>query len=170
MLVIKQILGHHVWGAIWTLQYLLQAEWMKNMKLCDYPLACPPAWHTPAKAGDIPLCHLLRCGWCAGLQLIKKSSQSSFSDRQCWFNKVGRFHKGYLYISKPLSQKVIKMFGFKRSVHSMFDIIYRIEIEIVKQKQIFLSFMKNLFWIFFYEILLFPLYFPISEYSVFVQA
>lgn len=47
-------------------------------------------------------------------------------------------------ISNPVSQEVIKMFGFKRSVHSVFDIIYYMEIEIVKQKQIFLSFMKNL--------------------------
>lgn len=47
-------------------------------------------------------------------------------------------------ISNPVSQEVIEMFGFKRSVHSVFDIIYYMEIEIVKQKQIFLSFMKNL--------------------------
>lgn len=47
-------------------------------------------------------------------------------------------------ISNPVSQEVIKMFCLKRSVHSGFDIIYYMEIEIVKQKQIFLSFMMNL--------------------------
>lgn len=54
-------------------------------------------------------------------------------------------------ISNPASQEVIKMFGFKRSVHSVFDIMYNIEIEVVKQKQIFLSFMTNLFCIIFLQ-------------------
>ena len=37
------------------------------------------------------------------------------------------------------------MFGFKRSLHSVFDIIYNIENEIVKQMQIFFFFMTFLF-------------------------
>lgn len=81
-----------------------------------------------------------------GYSELRNSCRTAFLTDSADSTKLESFTRGfYICISNPVSQEVIKMFGFKRSVHSVFDIIYNIEIEIVKQKQIFLSSMTNLF-------------------------